>query len=83
MIKSVVLKYGKLADIIIVDLSDITLRPVNNLLSDIVYNAKGRDVTHTIVNGKILMKDKKLNLDVNEEEIISKCEEILEKISNK
>lgn len=77
------IEVGKLADIIIVDLSDITLNPVNNLLSDIVYNAKGRDVTHTIVNGKILMKDKKLTLNIDENNIICKCNEILKKISEK
>lgn len=72
---------GKLADIIIVDTSDVTLQPINNLLSNIVYNMKGRDVTHTIVNGKILMEDKKLTLNINENEIIQKCNEIVERIS--
>lgn len=72
---------GKLADIVIIDTSDITLQPINNLLSNIVYNTKGRDVTHTIVNGKILMEDKKLTLNINEHEIIQKCNEIVERIS--
>ncbi len=75
------IEVGKLADIIIIDTSDITLQPINNLLSNIVYNIKGRDVTHTIVNGKILMENKKLTININENEIINKCNEILKRIS--
>lgn len=76
------IEVGKFADIIIVDISNISLQPINDLLSDIVYNAKGRDVTHTIVNGKILMEDKKIIGNINENEIIEKCNEIIKRISN-
>lgn len=45
---------GKYADLIILDLSSVTLQPINDVFSDIVYNAKGTNVITTIVNGKIL-----------------------------
>ena len=46
----------------------------SNIFADIVYNAKGHNVVTTIVNGNILMEDRKLNnLDENQ---------ILEKISH-
>ena len=75
------IEVGKLADVIIIDTSDITLQPINNILSNIVHNIKGRDVTHTIINGKLLMENKKLTLNIDEKEIINKCLEISKKIS--
>jgi 5-methylthioadenosine/S-adenosylhomocysteine deaminase len=61
---------NKLADLIILDLSGITLQPINDVFSDIVYNAKGNDVVTTIVNGKILMEDRKL-VDLDENEVLT------------
>lgn len=69
---------NKLADLIILDLSDIILHPINDIFSDIVYNAKGSNVITTIVGGKILMQDRRLN-DLDESDIINKCENILTK----
>ena len=66
---------GKLADLIILDLSNITLQPINDVFSDIVYNAKGTNVITTIVNGKILMENRKL-LTIDETSIIKNCQNI-------
>ncbi len=76
------IEVGKLADIIIVDTSKITLKPMNDILSNIVHNIKGSDVTHTIVNGQILMEDKKITVNLNQNDIIEKCNEIAKRISN-
>ncbi len=62
---------GKKADIIIVDISknlnNIKMIPNNDIISNLVYNTEGRNVTTTIVNGKILMEDRKIkNIDVKE-----------------
>lgn len=69
---------GKLADIIILNLDTISANPVNDIFSDIVYNVKGNNVETTIVNGNILMENRKIY--VNEKEICSKCEEIIKRI---
>jgi len=66
---------GKLADLILLDLSNITLQPIHDIYSDIVYNAKGTNVITTIVNGKILMENRKL-ITLNENEIIENCRNI-------
>ena len=67
---------NKKADLIILDLSDVLLQPINDIFSDIVYNAKGSNVITTIVNGKILMENRVLkNLD--EQDVIEKCKNIL------
>ena len=67
---------GKLADLIILDLDDVILQPINDIFSDIVYNAKGTNVITTIVGGNILMENRKL-VNLNEEEIISSCKNII------
>lgn len=71
---------GKIADIIIINLNDVTTKPINNIFAEIVYNVKGTNVETTIVNGKILMENRKL-LSANENEIYKKCEEIIQRIS--
>ena len=73
---------GKLADIIIINLETPITRPLNDIFSQIVYNAKGTNVETTIVNGKILMENKKLKINVNEMEIVKKCDEIIKRINN-
>lgn len=71
---------GKIADIIIIDIDDVKIKPVNDLISEIVYNVKGNNVVTTIINGKILMEDKKI-IDDRENEIAEQCEKIIERIS--
>lgn len=71
---------NKNADIIIINLDSVTTKPINNIFAEIVYNVKGTNVETTIVNGKILMENRKLSL-INEEEIYEKCNEIIKRIS--
>lgn len=53
----------KKADIIILDTNTEVMQPVNDIFSDIVYNAKGNNVETTIVNGKILMENRKIKVE--------------------
>ena len=71
---------GKNADLIIINLDTANTNPINDVFSQIVYNANGTNVETTIVNGKILMENRKLKIDVDEKEIIKKCEEIINRI---
>lgn len=72
---------GKLADLIILNLKNTPMtNPQNNILAEIVYNVKAANVETTIVNGKILMENKKFLIDVNPQEIYQKCEEIISRI---
>jgi 5-methylthioadenosine/S-adenosylhomocysteine deaminase len=54
------LEVGKQADVIILDTHKPHLVPVYNPVSHIVYAAQGSDVQDVIVNGRILVKDRKL-----------------------
>lgn len=62
------LEAGKLADIIVVDTKAPNMVPVYNPYSALVYSANSGNVRHTIVDGKILMKDRDM-LTVDEEAI--------------
>lgn len=69
---------GKCADIIILELNNEVTNPVNDLCSDIVYNVKGSNVETTIINGNILMENRKIRQ--NEKEIFEKCTQIINRI---
>lgn len=70
---------GKKADLVILNLDNEVTQPVNNVLSDIVYNAKGSNVETTIINGQILMENRKV-VGVDEKDIYKKCTAIIERI---
>ena len=72
------IEVGKKADIIILNLDNVITKPINNVFAEIVYNVKGNNVETTIVNGKILMENRKLL--INDKEIESKCEDIINRI---
>ncbi len=54
------IEVGKKADIICVDLSGIHNQPVIDPIWTLVHRAEGSDVAHVIVDGQIVMKDRKL-----------------------
>lgn len=51
-----VIKVGKLADMILVDLKSPAFNPNHNLISNVVYSANGSCVDTVICDGKILMQ---------------------------
>jgi 5-methylthioadenosine/S-adenosylhomocysteine deaminase len=63
------LEAGKRADLIIVSMAGARQTPMYDPVSHLVYVARGDDVRTTIVNGKILMKDRQM-LTLNEAEVI-------------
>src|SRR5581483_11133335 len=55
---------GKRADLIVVSMGAARQTPTYNPVSDLVYVTRGDDVLTTIVNGRVLMRDRKvLTLD--------------------
>ena len=71
---------GKLADMIIINLNNIVMQPVNDIIADLIYNAKGNNVETSIVNGNILMENHQLQFENEEAEVIEKCGEIMKRI---
>jgi 5-methylthioadenosine/S-adenosylhomocysteine deaminase len=68
------LEVGKKADIIILDLNRPHLQPIYNIISHLVYSATGADVRDVIIDGKLIMQDRKL-LTLDEERVLQKAQE--------
>jgi 5-methylthioadenosine/S-adenosylhomocysteine deaminase len=51
---------GKKADLIVLDMDQPHLTPVYNPVSHVVYAARGSDVIHSVINGRIVMRDRQL-----------------------
>ena len=54
------LEAGKRADLIVVSMAAARQTPMYDPISHLVYVTRGDDVQTTIVNGKILMRDRKM-----------------------
>lgn len=59
---------GKRADLVIVERDSLNQIPLYNVYSDLVYATKANDVETVIINGRIVMRDRRL-LTLNEAEI--------------
>jgi 5-methylthioadenosine/S-adenosylhomocysteine deaminase len=69
------LKKGKRADISIIDMNKPHNTPVFNYFSHLVYSVNSADVDTVIINGKIVMENRRITT-VDEEEIKQKVREI-------
>lgn len=71
------IEVGKQADLIVVDTRAPNLVPIHGaatVISDLVYSAKGANVDTTIVDGKIIMKNREFQT-VEQNEIYKKAQE--------
>ncbi len=61
------LETGKLADLIVLDRNATTMTPFYDVYSTLVYGASAHDVRTTIVQGRVIMEDRKIEtVDVAE-----------------
>ena len=72
------LEEGKLADLIMIDLHQPNMQPLNNITKNIVYSGSKQNVIFTMVNGKILYEKGKFDIGVEPEEVYRKANEIIE-----
>jgi len=76
---------GKLADIVIVDIDGLHQTPMFNIYSHLVYATKSFDVRTVVINGRIVMQDRRL-LTLNENaiktEAIAYRKKIVESLKN-
>ena len=73
------LEVGKKADVIVVDTHKPHLTPMYNPYSHLVYAAKGSDVSHCLINGKLVMEDRKL-LTLDLQEVLHQAKEMSKKV---
>jgi len=68
------LETGKKADVIVIDTHKPHLTPMYNPFSHLVYAARGQDVSHTIINGRLVMENRRL-LTLDLEEVMARAME--------
>jgi len=73
------LAVGQTADLIMLNLRQPNLVPLYNVYSQLVYSAGGSEVETVIINGRLVMEDRKI-LTVDEEEIIDRAIHLSKKI---
>ncbi len=77
------LEVGKLADIIMIDLNQPNMQPINNITKNLVYSGSKQNVKLTMIDGKILYKDNEFFVNDDPRDIYAKANEIIrEKKSN-
>ncbi|MBU1405640.1 MAG: amidohydrolase [Proteobacteria bacterium] len=69
------LEVGKKADIIVLDMNKPHLTPMYNIPSHLVYAATGADVAHSVINGRVVMRNRKL-LTMDEDAVLDRLREI-------
>jgi 5-methylthioadenosine/S-adenosylhomocysteine deaminase len=79
------LEPGKKADLVLLDLkvphmTPVLSTPVRNIAPNIVYSARGDEVETVIIDGKVVMEDRKV-LTMDEERVITEAQEAAEEIA--
>jgi 5-methylthioadenosine/S-adenosylhomocysteine deaminase len=64
------LAVGACADVILVDLSGFHCQPLHDLAAALVYSVQPSDVRTTIVDGRVLMRDRTL-LTINRDALLA------------
>jgi len=73
------IEIGKRADIIVIDIHKPHLTPMFNPYSHLVYSAKGSDVLHSIINGRLVMSERNL-LTMDVKKVMEKANKISKNI---
>jgi 5-methylthioadenosine/S-adenosylhomocysteine deaminase len=66
------LEAGKRADVIIVDMNRLHAAPETDVISSLVYSTQPSDVRTTIIDGRVVMHDRKLTT-MNEADVIAEA----------
>lgn len=74
------IEVGKYADIIILDMSNIEVYPTTDLITNVCHNMESNNVDTTMINGEILMQNHQLLLDISEEILKEKINDICNRL---
>ncbi len=73
------IEVGKKADMIIINTDKTHLYPENDLCTNLVYSANGADVDTVIIDGKIIMKNRKL-ININEKQVKKNIAKVVKRL---
>lgn len=71
---------GKKADMILIDLQQPNMQPIQNVEKNLVYSGSKQNVKMTMIGGKVLYQDGEFYLDSSKEEIFRKANESTKRI---
>lgn len=74
-----VLAEGKYADLIMIDMHQPNMQPINNIAKNIVYSGSKQNVKMTMINGKILYEDGRFDIGEDPESLYAKANAIAER----
>ena len=72
---------GKLADLALLDLKAPNMAPRHSLVSNLVYSAHAGNVTDAIIDGKLVMENRKV-LTLDEEKVVEAAQKEAEKLTS-
>ncbi len=75
------LETGKRADFIVLDLGAPRLHPMYDPVSHAVYAAKGADVRHTVVEGRVVMRDRVV-LTLDERAVLAEADRLRRQVAD-
>ncbi len=75
-----VLAEGKLADVIMIDLHQPNMQPLNNIVKNIVYSGSKQNIKMTMIHGKILYENGVYNIGVDPEEVYRRSNEVMDRL---
>lgn len=73
------IKEGMKADLIVLDIDNVNMKPIHDLLNNIIYSASGSDIVQTMVDGKVLYKDGDY-VTIDKEKVIYETDKATRKI---
>ena len=73
------IEVGKKADMIFINTDKTHLYPENDLCTNLVYSANGADIDTVMIDGKIVMQNRKL-LDINEKHVKKNVAKVVKRL---
>lgn len=75
-----VLALGKQADVIMIDLRQPNMQPLNHIAKNLVYSGSKQNVKMTMIRGRILYESGQFANEIDVEEIYRKANEIIDSL---
>ena len=73
------LEPGKKADMIFIKTDKLHLCPENDVCANLVYSANGADIESVMIDGKIIMQNRKM-VNLDEKEVIRQVKKIAKRL---
>ena len=73
------LEPGKHADMVVVALDEPRMHPLYDPVSHLVYVAKGADVRHVVVEGRVIMRDRRV-LTLDEKAVVAEADRMRDQV---